>query len=252
MADGSPPRTEAGLPSLSPRPGRYVRRYVFGSSVSAFGDQMAAVALPVALISHGASAAALGVVLGAAILPKTVFLLAGGVISDRLDRRGVLILGDLLMAATQTATALLLLLSSTRHLQLVVTLQVVYGCASALARPALIGVLPQLVPVEGLQRANAGLRTAINTAAVLGPPAAAGLAAVLGAEWALLANAVTFVVSAVAVSGLPKLSSPSERAPLVQELVAGWSVFRRATWVCTSSVRWPRTATWAPADGPRC
>lgn len=229
MPDGRPQRAEAGIPD--PRPGRYVRRYVLGSSVSALGDQMAAVALPVALISHGASPAALGLVLGAAILPKAAFLLAGGVVSDRLDRRAVLILGDLLLATTQTATALLLLLSGTRHLHLVAALQVVHGCASAFAKPALIGVLPQLVPVPGLQRANAVLRTAVSAASAVGPAAAAGLAAVLGVEWALLANALTFVVSATAVSGLPRLSSPADHAAPVQELIAGWSVFRRSTWV---------------------
>ncbi|TKK91679.1 MFS transporter [Herbidospora galbida] len=208
-----------------------VRRYVAGSSVSAFGNQMAAVALPVALIWHGASAAVLGVVLGAAILPKTVFLLAGGVIGDRLDRRAVLVAGDLLMASTQVATALLLWHGGTRQLHLLVLVQILYGCANALAVPALIGVLPQLVPVTGLQRANAVLRTAMNTAAVLGPPAAAGFAAVLRPEWALLANAVTFLVSAVAVAGLPKLSAPAERASFARELAAGWTVFRRTTWV---------------------
>jgi MFS family permease len=229
MPDGTTSPERAEIPA--PRTGRYVRRYVLGSSVSAFGNQMAAVALPVALVWHGASAASLGLVLGAAILPKTVFLLAGGVISDRLDRRGMLILGDLLMAATQVATALLLWHSGTRYLHLLVILQILYGCANALAVPALIGVLPQLVPLEGLQRANAVLRTAMNTASVLGPPAAAGFAAVLRPEWALLANAGTFVVSAGAVSGLPKLSSSSGRASLRRELVAGWSVFRRTTWV---------------------
>jgi hypothetical protein len=231
-SDAPPLRTDGTAPD-GPRlgPVRHVRRYVFGSSVSAFGDQMAAVALPVALISHGASAAALGVVLGAAIVPKTVFLLAGGVISDRFDRRAVIILGDVLMAATQVATALLLALGGTAHLELLVILQVAYGCASSFAKPALIGVLPQLVPLDRLQQANAGLRTAVNTASVLGPPAAAGVAGVSRPEWALLANAVTFAVSAVAVSGLPRLSSPTESAPLVRELIAGWSVFRRTTWV---------------------
>lgn len=229
MTEASPPPTVTGV--AGPPRGRYVRRYVIGSSVSAFGNQMAVVALPVALVSHGAGAATLGLVLGAAVLPNSVFLLAGGVMSDRLDRRVVLVVGDLVMAATQIATALLLLTSGTRHLQLVVGLQVVFGCASAVAIPALIGVLPQLVPVEGLQRANAGLRTAMNSARVLGPPAAAGLAAGSGAEWALLGNAVTFVVSAVAVAGLPALSSPSGRAPFVRELIEGWSVFRRLTWV---------------------
>ncbi len=71
----------------------------------------------------------------------------------------------------------------------------------------------------------------MNTAAVLGPPAAAGFAALLRPEWALLANAVTFLVSAVAVAGLPKLSASSGRTSLTRELVAGWSVFRRTTWV---------------------
>jgi MFS family permease len=217
-------------PPVAGRPGD-VRRYVIGSSVSAFGNQMALVALPVALVAHGASAAALGVVLGAAALPKTVFLLAGGVISDRLDRRAVLITGDLLMAATATATAFLLLLSGTEHLPLIAAVQVAYGCANAFAMPALIGVLPQLVPVEGLQRANAGLRTAVNTASVIGPLAAAGIAAVLGAEWALLANALTFLVSAGTVARLPRLTRAAERSSIMRELADGWSVFRRTTWV---------------------
>jgi MFS family permease len=207
-----------------------LRTYVWGSSISGFGNRMAQTALPLALLAHGEGASSLGIVLGATVLPKLVFLLAGGVAGDRVDRRRVLVGGDAVMATAQVATALLLL-RNTGHLYWIAAAQLAYGCANAFATPALTGMVPQLVSKNRLQEANALLRTAGSAAEVVGPAAAAGVAAAVGAEWALLADAATFGVSVLAVLRLPRTHVPAPRSSPVRDIVAGWSAFTSTTWV---------------------
>lgn len=78
------------------------RLYFIGRTVSALGDRVTPLALAFAVLGlPGASAADLGLVLGAAALPKLIFILIGGVIGDRLERRRILIRTDLVMFACQ-------------------------------------------------------------------------------------------------------------------------------------------------------
>jgi MFS family permease len=207
-----------------------LRTYVWGSSISAFGNRTAQTALPLALLAHGEGAGGLGVVLGATVLPKLLFLLAGGVAGDRVDRRRVLVGGDTVMAAAQVATALLLL-RGTGHLYWIAAAQLAYGCANAFATPALTGMVPQLVEKDRLQAANALLRTAGSVAEVIGPAAAASIVAAVGAEWTLLADALTFGASALAVLRLPRTHVPAARSSPVRDIVAGWSAFTGTPWV---------------------
>ena len=114
---------------------------------------MAPVAVAFAVLEVSDSPSALGAVLAANTIPMVLFLLFGGVIADRLPRVLVLRVGNLVLAGTQGAVALLVI-TDTAELWMLIVLEAVNGAALALVLPALAGLMPQLVPREMLQQAN--------------------------------------------------------------------------------------------------
>ena len=139
--------------------------------------------------------------------------------------------GDLLAASAQVAMAYLLL-TDTGPLWALMALMAVNGIAFALIFPASVGLVPQVVPRERLQSANALLALAQSGAFSLGGATAGLLVAVAGAGVAIAADAVTFVVSAILVVGIR--ARPQERgepASLVRDLREGFREFVSHRWL---------------------
>ena len=84
-------------------------RLLFGGQVlSLVGDRVMLVALPFAVLEAGGGLGAVGLVVAAQLLPFLVFALVGGVLSDRGDRRRVLIASDVVRLVVQVAGGVLL------------------------------------------------------------------------------------------------------------------------------------------------
>jgi MFS family permease len=100
-------------------------------------------------------------------LPQVVFLLIGGVWADRLPRNKVMVASSVASRATQAVVAALLL---TGHAQLwqLLLFGGLNGISTAFFFPASAGIVPQTVPPELIQQANATLRLALNSTNVLG------------------------------------------------------------------------------------
>jgi MFS family permease len=208
------------------------RRLFAGRSISSLGDQVMPVALAFAVLDLTGSAADLGVVLAARTVPLVVFVLLGGVWADRLPRRLVMLTSDALRAATQGATAILLL-TGTAPIAELACLQAAYGTAEAFFGPASVGLVPQTVPAHQLQRANALLGMTGTVAAVLGPALAGVLVATAGPGWALAVDAGTFVLSAAFLARMRTSdgAAQNERLSTIRELRAGWHAFRGRAWL---------------------
>ena len=125
-----------------------------GQVLSLFGDRVMLVALPFAVLEAGGSIEAVGLVVTAQLVPFLVFALAGGVISDRGDRRRVLIASDVARLIVQGVGGVLLVADAASPLTLGV-LAALYGTADAFFQPAFPGLLPQTVPEDEIQEANA-------------------------------------------------------------------------------------------------
>jgi MFS family permease len=141
--------------------------------VSLLGDAVTPFALAWAVLDLTGSARDLGFVLAAKAAPLVVFLLAGGVVADRLPRRGVMLTADVARLAIQAATAALLLSHTARIWELIV-LQGFAGAGTAFFNPASTGLTPMTVSAGRLQQANAlsGMSTGL---AQFAGPALAGL-----------------------------------------------------------------------------
>jgi MFS family permease len=202
-----------------------------GQTVSVFGDAMLLLALSFAVLDLTGSVTDIGLVLAASRAPLLLVVLAGGVVADRVSRRWLMVVADVVRAAALALTAGLLLAGSAQIWQLLV-LQAVTGTAAGFFYPAATGLLPLAVPFELLQDANALRGISDAVARIAGPIVAGILVVATSPGWAVGVDAATFIVSAVTLAflRLPKHLRP-ERRRFVHDLVSGWKEFTSRTWV---------------------
>jgi MFS family permease len=210
---------------------REFRLLFAGQAVSILGDRMAAVALAFAVLGIGGSPADVGLVLAAKVFPSAVTALVGGVLADRTSRRTVMVGADLVRVASQGTLATLLIAGSA-EVWMLALLAGIGGAASGFFGPASLGLLPEVVPPEQLQPANALRSSGSSAGEILGPLLAGVLVAAAGAGWAIAADAATFAASAACLLALRLPSSvPAVSVSFLLDLHEGWAVFSSRTWV---------------------
>jgi MFS family permease len=218
---------------LQPLRHRDFRLLWLGMSTSLVGDGVFLVALAwqVYLISNAVGAmATVGVAMTA---PQVATLLLGGVVADRIDRRVVLVVADLVRGV---ALVTLTILAGRGGLTLaeVYVLVAVYGAASGFFGPAFDAIVPGLLPLEELEQANALDQFVRPAAARIAGPAIGGVLISLGGPvWALGLDAMTFVVSVLCVAAMepPALASAAAPGSLWQEAVAGMRYVAGRPWL---------------------
>jgi hypothetical protein len=213
-------------------------RLLFASrSVSLIGDGAFLVALAWQVYTIDGSPAALAV-LGVAMTTPLVLLLAfGGIVSDRCDRRRVMMRADLARAALLAA---LFALSATGSLRIwmMACLIACYGAAQAFFDPASDAVLPEILPAQQLGPANAIEQIVRPMALRLIGPAVGGLAlSVAGPGTVFLADAASFLVSAGALRSMTPVVTAAAGAPdtqaasLSRDLREGFGYVRGHVWL---------------------
>ncbi|MEU8762379.1 MFS transporter [Streptomyces sp. NPDC048659] len=199
-------------------------------TVSSLGDGVLHAALPLLALTLTRDPMALAVVTAAGTLPWLLFGILGGALVDRWDRRRTMWITDaaraVLLAVPAVAAPLDLL-----SIPLLAAVAFLLGLGGLFFDTAASAYLPDLLGREPalLERANSRLR-ATQTAAsgFAGPPAGAALLA-LGRAGPLLADAVSFAVSALLVRSLPATPRPVARAreSLLRQARAGASYVLR-------------------------
>jgi MFS family permease len=218
---------------LTPLAHRDFRLLWIGMSVSLLGDGVLLVALAWQVYTLSGTPSAMSVVGVALAAPQIALVLVGGVVSDRFDRRKVMLASDLVRGG---CLAVLAVLALTGVLQLwhVICVVAVYGAASGFFPPAFEATVPRLVPSAELVGANALDQFVRPTAMQIGGTALGGvLVASIGPGWAFGFDALTFAVSAVCLASLRPLPprDAEERDSLWRDLRAGLSYVRANTWL---------------------
>jgi len=208
--------------------------YFSARSISTVGSSMAPVALAFAVLHLTGSAGALAQVLAARTFFMLVFLLVGGVVSDRMSRTAVMQVSHSLTALTQ-AVAATLIITGLAQLWMIIVIEALNGAVSAFTMPAMMGVVPLVVDRSRLQQANALLSFSRNGLAIIGPSVAGGLVVTVGAGWALAVDAITYLL---AIFCLLRVRLPGRAvdaaippATMLTDLREGWSEFTSRTWL---------------------
>ncbi len=214
------------------------------NSASVVGDRIVMVALALFVIELTGSATDLGLVLAAYGLPFVALLLVGGVVADRLERHRLAVATDIVRCALHSTLAVLILTGEVRIWHLV-AIGVVFGSAEAFYRPAVTALLPQTVPEDEIQDANAVTMMFENVALVAGPALATALVLGLSPAAAFGLDAATFLVSALLLVRVRprargEAAPAADRAPqgaassMRADLRAGYAEVRSRVWVWAS------------------
>lgn len=165
---------------------------------SSFGTWVYRLALPLLVYDLTGSALGTGLVYVMEYLPYLALGVFGGVLADRVDRRRVLVLGDLVSGVITTVLAVMISVGETR-LWPVYGVAFLLSCADPLYQPAFRSILPSLVPVDRLPQANARIHMGEHAVNMAGPVAGGALVVSFGYEVAIYADAGTFLVSALLI-----------------------------------------------------
>jgi MFS family permease len=177
------------------RNARFLRLWI-GQGTSFVGDAVSMVALVVLVVQITGSASAVGGALFARLLPTIASPLAG-VLADRVDRRIVLVASDLARAV------LVLGLVFARDLATIYVLVFLMGLARTAFNPTVRAAFPSVVGEGDLTRANALIGGTFSASIMVGPALGGLLVASIGVDAAFLADAVTYLISAILLSRVP-------------------------------------------------
>jgi len=217
---------------------RNFRNLFLGQAVSVLGDGLLPIALTFAVLDLTGSATDVGLVLASYSLPMVLLALVGGVWADRLRREWVMIVSDLIRAVVATMMAALLL-SGHAQVWSLALLGLVFGSVDPFFYPAFGALIPQLVPEDRLQEANALRSISESFGWFVGPALSGVLIATIGAGGTIAFDALTFVVSAAFLATLrvPPLKRTLARQSFVVELRHGWHEIRSRTWLWVMMLR---------------
>ncbi|UWE13313.1 MFS transporter [Actinacidiphila bryophytorum] len=195
-------------------------------TVSSLGDGVTYAALPLLALTLTRDPMALAVVTAAGTLPWLLFGVLGGALVDRWDRRRTMWVTDAARAALLAIPAVAAALD-VLSIPLLASVAFLLGLGGLFFDTAATAFLPDLLGRDPalLERANSRLRGAQTAASgFAGPPAGSALLA-LGRAVPLLADAVSFVLSALLVRSLPAAPRPvpEARESLLRQARAGAS-----------------------------
>jgi MFS family permease len=174
-------------------------RYLFlATAGSSFGTYLAAIALTVDVYDETESGVWVAALLIADFLPIVLIGLLLGPLVDRLSRRRLMIVSDLVRFGVFAA------LPFVDGPGAVVGLAAISGIATGFFLPAVYSGLPNLVPDDELTNANSLLQTVETLAWMIGPVLGGLMLTAWGTSVPYVVNAVTFVISAALVARIPE------------------------------------------------
>lgn len=188
---------------------RGFRLYWTAQSTSLVGDEINILAIPLAaVLLLDAGAAEMGWLTAVALLPSLLLSIPGGAWADRqTDRRRVMIVADVGRFAAVASVPLAYASGALTMTHLYVT-EFVVGALTVLFRVCNHHVKASLLPAERYVDGNALLTGSRSAASVAGPSTGGALVQTLSAPFALLVDAVTYLVSALCLGRIRIQEAP--------------------------------------------
>ncbi len=194
--------TANSTPIEHPLRNPHYRRLLIGGSISLLGDQFYFVALPWLVLQRTGSAVAMGTVMMAGAIPRAVLMLMGGVLSDRISPRKIVISTASARTVCVTIIGLLVWFHVLQTWELY-ALAVAFGIADAFAAPASQAFMPFLLKREQMVAASSVSQSTAQLTTILGPTPAGFVIKALGLAWAFFIDAISFLFVIAALVTLP-------------------------------------------------
>ncbi|GIP43894.1 MFS transporter [Paenibacillus sp. J45TS6] len=198
--------------------------------ISHIGDWIYLIAINLMILHMTESPAAVGLLY--ILRPIATMITAGfaGSLVDRWNTRNMMIWLDLFRAVLILAVPFL------PSLPLIYIFVFLISMASSLFEPASLAFTVSLIPTALRKKYNAWVSLTQSGAYVIGPAAAGGLFAISSSKTAIMVNGISFLLSALLLTGLPSMGSASTLAQEEAEQSRGpiskkWRMLKKDWWV---------------------
>ena len=199
----------------------------WGQLISAAGTQMqvVAVAWQVFLLTH--SAIALGLIGLVQAIPRLIFSLVGGVFADVFDRRKLLLIIEITLAATSAALALCTIFNVI-NMFIIYSVVLVAASVSAFEFPTRQAVIPTLVPREQMPDAMSLSMVMMQLTFVIGPTLGGFIIAWLGVANTYWIDVISYfvVIASLLLMVIPRVPVEKRAQAGVGALVDGMRFLR--------------------------
>ena len=234
-----------------------VRDFAFlwtGMTVSMIGDGIYLVSIAWEVLAIENRPGALALVGVAWSLPQVVLVLASGALSDRLERRHLMIAGDAIRLVAIGTLGVLSITDQLNSIPIILGLVTVYGAGQAVFQPAFSSITPTIVPADLLVQANSLAQLVRPFAMTLVGPLVGGVLISVGGDragLAFLVDAATFAFSAAMILSMRTRRAPrdeQEQASFVGDVAEGLRYVREQRWLLIAMVAATVSllAVWGP------
>lgn len=205
---------------------------IFSRFISNVGNGLSPIALAYGVLSlKGATGTDLSLVMTARIAPMIIFMLLGGVIGDRFKRNRI-VGGSDVIGSIIAGTSAISFIVGFANVPLLCLMGGLFGILNALWWPAMSGVLPEILPKDSLQKGNAVVGLLSNFGFVFGALVGGTVVTLFGSGWALLVDAITFMIAGLLVWNINLPPMPErEKNSMLHDLKIGWYEFISRSWV---------------------
>jgi MFS family permease len=212
---------------------RYVKRLFIARFISNFGNGMGPIALAFGILAlPNGSGNMLGFVLGTTTVVFLLMAPFGGVIADKYGRARMVGLTDMAAGAVLFIQVFYFAKGDVPLAILLIT-NGFFGLMWGIFWPAFSGLMPAVLPEEGLQKGNA-LNAFMTNAGVISGAAVAGiLIDLFGVAFTLAIDAASFFISGFMVFTFRHLTPRAQQTEntMLDDLLHGWKVFLSFRWI---------------------
>ncbi len=212
---------------------KYVKRLFIARFISNFGNGMGPIALAFGILAiPNGSANMLGFVLGTTTVVFLLMAPFGGVIADKYGRARMVGLTDMAAGAVLFIQVFYFAKGDVPLAILLIT-NGFFGLMWGIFWPAFSGLMPAVLPEEGLQKGNA-LNAFMTNAGVISGAAVAGiLIDIFGVAFTLAIDAASFFISGFMIFTFRHLTPRAQKTEntMLDDLLHGWKVFLSFRWI---------------------
>ena len=202
--------------------------FFLGNAISLIGFGLNLISISWLVLEETGSELALGKIMAAATIPGVLLALFAGVIIDRMNRKWLMVILDIvrMVIILVFLSALLLNMFTMMSLFIMVFLM---GIGNSLFWPTAQAFVQQLVEPDEYFNANALLSASYQTGSILGAGLGGLVVHYFGVNTALAINALTYLISGILISLAPfsyqKRSETTEK--IISALMKGFRFFQQ-------------------------
>jgi MFS family permease len=212
---------------------KYVKRLFIARFISNFGNGMGPIALAFGILAlPNGSANMLGFVLGTTTVVFLLMAPFGGVIADKYGRARMVGLTDMAAGAVLFIQVFYFAKGEVPLAILLIT-NGFFGLMWGIFWPAFSGLMPAVLPEDGLQKGNA-LNAFMTNAGVISGAAVAGiLIDIFGVAFTLAIDAASFFISGLMIFTFRHLTPRAQKTEntMLDDLIHGWKIFLSFRWI---------------------